>query len=91
MRLSITVHALFRRSCTGILRDDCRCVDVDPVIPFSEPERPAQLDMQKLRMDQCWRKREIGDKTYLRSLFIMGYVPRDANTELNLLKLERRQ
>lgn len=58
------------------------------MIPFSEPERPAMLDMQKLRLDQCWRKKEIGDLTYLRSLSIMGYVPRDAQTELNLLKLE---
>jgi hypothetical protein len=57
---------------------------------FSEPERPALLDMQKLRMDQCWRKGEIGSATYLRSLFIMGYSSTDAVTELNLLKMERR-
>ena len=57
---------------------------------FSDSERPQLLDMQKLRMDQHWRRREIGDSTYLRSLFIMGYLPDDANTELNLLKLERR-
>lgn len=55
-----------------------------------DPERPALLDMQKLRLDQCWRKKEIGDTTYLRSLFIMGYVPADANVELTLLKLEKR-
>ena len=55
-----------------------------------DPERPALLDMQKLRMDQCWRKKQIGDQTYLRSLFIMGYLPADANVELNLLRLERR-
>jgi hypothetical protein len=41
-------------------------------------------------MDQCWRKGEIGDATYLRSLFIAGYLPDEANTELNLLKLERK-
>ena len=57
---------------------------------FSDSERPQLLDMQKLRMEQHWRRREIGDSTYLRSLFIMGYLPDDANTELNLLKLERR-
>jgi len=57
---------------------------------FSDSERPALLDMQKLRMDQCWRKGEIGIATYLRSLFIMGYSSTDAVTELNLLKLERR-
>jgi len=58
------------------------------MIPHSDPERPALLDMQKLRMDQAWRKGAIGDVTYLRSLMIWGYAPRDANTELNLLKLE---
>ena len=57
---------------------------------FSDPERPALLDMQKLRMDQLWRKGQILDNTYLRSLFIMGYSATDATTELNLLKLERR-
>jgi hypothetical protein len=61
------------------------------VIPHREdPERPALLDMQKLRMDQCWRRGEIGSATYLRSLFIMGYLPKDANTELSLLKMERK-
>ena len=59
------------------------------MIPHSDPERPQVLDMAKLRMDQCWRKREIGDSTYLRSLFIMGYLPAEANTELNLLRMER--
>lgn len=54
-----------------------------------DPERPALLNMQKLRMDQCWRKGEIGSATYLRSLFIMGYSPKDANTELNLLRMEK--
>ena len=57
---------------------------------FSDSERPALLDMQKLRIDQCWRNGEIGNATYLRSLFIMGYLPKDANTELNLLKMERK-
>lgn len=57
---------------------------------FADPERPQLLDMQKLRMDQCWRKGEIGSSTYLRSLFIMGYLPDEANTELSLLKMERR-
>ena len=56
---------------------------------FSDPERPAGIDMQKLHMDQHWRKREIGDATYLRSLFIMGYLPDEARTELSLLKMER--
>ena len=60
------------------------------MIPHSDPERPAHLDMQKLRMDQLWRKGQIGDATYCRSLFSMGYLPDEAVTELNLLKLERK-
>lgn len=56
---------------------------------FSDPEKPALLDMQKLRMDQCWRKGEIGNVTYLRILMQQGYAPRGAQTELNLLKQEQ--
>ena len=59
------------------------------MIPFSESEKSKMLDMQKLRLDQVWRKGRIGDMTYLRSLFIMGYSSTDANSELNLLKLEK--
>jgi hypothetical protein len=60
------------------------------MIPHTEPERPQLLDMQKLRLDQCWRKGEIGNVTYLRTLLLSGYAPRDAQTELNLLRQERR-
>ena len=56
---------------------------------FSDPERKQDLDFGKLRMDQMWRRRQIGDATYLRSLFNMGWLPRDAAIELNLLKLEK--
>jgi hypothetical protein len=56
----------------------------------SDPERSQHLDMKKLRLEQAWRKGLIGDVTYLRSLMIDGWAPRDANTELGLLKLERR-
>lgn len=59
------------------------------MIPFSDPERPKILDMQKLALDQCWRKGQVGDVTYLRTLFLIGYAPRDAQTELNLLRLEQ--
>lgn len=58
-------------------------------IPHHEPEKSQMVDMAKLRMDQCWRRKEITDTVYLRSLFIHGYSPADAITELNLLKLER--
>lgn len=59
------------------------------LISHHDPEKPQMVDMAKLRMDQCWRKREIGDATYLRSLFFGGYTPAEAVAELNLLKLER--
>lgn len=59
------------------------------MIDFTDPERAQLQDMKKLQLDQYWRKGQIGDSTYLRSLFIMGFVPKDANVELNLLKLEK--
>ena len=57
---------------------------------FSDPERPAIKASTKLRMDQHWLRGEILDNTYLRSLFILGYLPDEANTELRLLKMERK-
>lgn len=59
------------------------------LISHHEPEKPQMVDMAKLRMDQEWRKKTITDSVYLRSLFIHGYTPAEAVTELNLLKLER--
>lgn len=61
------------------------------MIPYQEPERPAMLDMKKLRMDHAWVKNQIGDVTYLRSLFFLGYSSNDAIVELNLLKLEKEE
>jgi len=64
------------------------------MIFHSDPERPALLDMAKLRLDQCWRRKEIGDTTYVRSLFCLDgrrYTADVATSELNLLKMERRQ
>lgn len=58
------------------------------MIDRTDPERPQLIDMQKLRMDQLWRKKQILDNTYLRSLFILGYLPDEANTQLKLLKME---
>jgi hypothetical protein len=58
------------------------------VTHFSDPERPAHNTYAKMRFDQLWRKRQIGDPTYLRSLFLIGYLPDEANTELSLLKME---
>lgn len=59
-------------------------------IAHSDPERSQLLDMKKLRMDQCWRRREIGDLTYIRSLTFYGYLPSEAIVELNLLKMEKK-
>ena len=56
---------------------------------FSDPERKSLNDINKLRFDQLWRKGQILDNTYLRSLFIIGYLPDEARTELNLLKMEK--
>ncbi len=57
---------------------------------FSDPERSRNRDLVKLQLDSYWRCGRILDNTYLRSLFIMGYLPDEANTELNLLKMEKR-
>jgi hypothetical protein len=56
--------------------------------PRSDPEFSHAFDIQKLRMDQLWRKKQIGDQTYIRSLTFAGYLPKDATVELNLLKME---
>ena len=53
---------------------------------FSDSERTAHLDMQKLRMDRLWLAGQIGTSTYLRSLFIIGYLPADANACLRELQ-----
>lgn len=60
------------------------------MIANMDAERPALLDIKKLRMDECWRKKLIGDLTYIRSLTFCGYLPKDAIVELNLLKMEKR-
>lgn len=57
---------------------------------FSDSERPAFIDAQVARLGQYWRQELIGDVTLLRTLMVMGYAPRDAQTELNLLRMERR-
>jgi hypothetical protein len=59
------------------------------MIPHSDPERSKLLDEKKARLDVLWLKGHIGDSTYLRSLFIDGYLPRDANVELSLLRMEK--
>jgi hypothetical protein len=64
---------------------------VDKMTHFSDPEKPNIEDAKKREMDRVWKKGLIGDVTYLRSLFLLGYLSDEANTELNLLKLDGKQ
>jgi hypothetical protein len=64
-------------------------MEEESMIPFSEPERLKLVDERKLRMDQAWRMKQIGDLTYIRSLTFYNYLPSEAVVELNLLKLEK--
>ena len=56
---------------------------------YQDPETRHILDDRKRQRDSEWLKNQIGEATYLRSLMILGYGDRDAQTELNLLKMER--
>jgi hypothetical protein len=58
-------------------------------IAHMEPERAQILSLRKHRFDQWWLEGKILDNTYLRSLFIDGYLPDEANTELNLLRMKK--
>ena len=57
-------------------------------LSFQDPETPAVYDARIREMGRLWLSGAIGDATFLRSLFIMGKLPDEAQTELNLLKLE---
>jgi len=70
--------------------DAIHCASRGISMPTVSEPTTEYLDWQKLRFDQMWRKREILDNTYLRSLFIIGYLPDEAASELNLLKMERK-
>lgn len=56
---------------------------------FSDPEARAVLHARKIQRDNEWLLRQIGDATYKTSLQILGYAPRDAETELNHLRMEQ--
>lgn len=58
-------------------------------IANAEPERTQILSFRKYRFDQLWLEGKILDNTYLRSLFIDGYLPDEANTELRLLRMKK--
>jgi len=57
---------------------------------FSEPEAPALYNERLERFDRLWRHGQIGEATYLRSLFIDGIPPDEARQRLHMLKMEKR-
>lgn len=59
-------------------------------ISHHDPERPAIYDASIRRLGMYWKQGLIGDMTFLRSLIVMGKLPDEANTELNLLRMEKR-
>jgi hypothetical protein len=58
------------------------------MISRQDPERSAMLAWRLIRFDQLWLTGQIGDATYLRSLFIDGVLPNEARSRLNCLKME---
>ena len=56
---------------------------------YSDPEAFKIYEVRMDRFDRLWRARQIGDATYLRSLFIDGMDTADAVSRLNMLKRER--
>jgi hypothetical protein len=53
---------------------------------FSDQEARQILNERKMQRDAEWLRGVIGERTYLVSLQILGYAPRDAQTELNILR-----
>lgn len=56
---------------------------------FSDPELRSILNERKQARDAEWLRGVIGDDTYRRSLMILGYLPDEARTELNLLRMSK--
>lgn len=56
---------------------------------FSDPELRSILNERKQARDTEWLRGVIGEPTYLRSLMILGYLPDEARTELNLLRMSK--
>lgn len=57
---------------------------------YQDPDARQILNARKMERDNEWCRKQVSDATYMRSLMIMGYGDRDAQTELNLLKLLKR-
>lgn len=56
------------------------------MISHHDPEREVLRELGLRRLDRLWRDHQILDNTYLRSLFISGLLPDEANSRLNVLK-----
>ena len=56
---------------------------------FSDPEARQILEQRKRQRDDEWLKGQVGEATYLRGLMILGYLPADAQVELNLLRMQK--
>lgn len=56
---------------------------------FSDPEAKAHLEQRKRQRDIEWLRGQIGEPAYLRSLMVMGWLEKDARTELSLLKMSK--
>lgn len=58
------------------------------MISRQDPERTALMAWRLIRFDRLWQAGQIGDATYLRSLFIDGVLPDEARSRLNCLKMD---
>ena len=56
-----------------------------------DPEHWKTLQFRKAQRDQEYRRSQIGEQTYLRSIMFLGYNEREARTELSLLKMEQQR
>lgn len=55
---------------------------------FSDAEAQQILSDRKRDRDNEWLLGQVGEATYLRGLIILGYLPDEARTELNLLRVK---
>jgi hypothetical protein len=63
--------------------------DTPMPISNSDPDQKEKRSNSKWRLDQAFLQGHIGAPTYLRSLFIDGWKPDEANIELRLLEAEK--
>jgi hypothetical protein len=56
-----------------------------------DPEHWQTLKFRKIQRDNEYRRNQVTEGTYLRSIMFLGYNEREARTELSLLNMEKRQ